>query len=93
MYALYGDTELAYQAIDAIQNYLLTLNIRFIFCDQCREFGNVMLTAARVYDWCYDLLTDEDKKQIIAGVEHRVCRMRNDMTKREGQVVLEVGFA
>ena len=73
MYALYGDPELAYQAIDAIQNYLLTLNIRFIFCDQCREFGSVMLTAARVYDWCYDAMTDDERLRIRAGVINYVA--------------------
>ena len=67
MYAVYGDRELAYQAIDAMQNYLLTLNIRFIFCDQCRDYGNVMYTAARVYDWCYDVLTDDEKYRLVAG--------------------------
>ena len=67
MYALYGDKELAYQAIDAMQNYLLTLNIRFIFCDQCRDFGRVMYTVARVYDWCYDVLTEDEKYRLVAG--------------------------
>lgn len=67
-YAVYGDSELGYQAIDAIQNYLLTLNIRFIFCDQCKEYGNIMQTAFRVYDWCYDLLTEDEKYRLRAGV-------------------------
>ena len=66
-YALYGDKELGYQAIDAMQSYLLTINIRFIFCDQCRAFGNIMYTVACVYDWCYDLLTDDEKHRLRAG--------------------------
>lgn len=68
IYAIYGDRELAYQAIDAMQNYLLTLNIRFIYCDQCRDYGKVMMTAGRVYDWCYDVLTDDEKYRLTAGV-------------------------
>ena len=28
--------------------------------------------------WCYDLLTDRDKKQIVAGVEHKVLSGEND---------------
>ncbi len=67
-YAIWGDNELGYRAIDAMQNYLLTLNIRYIFCDQCREYGQIMLTAAKVYDWCYDLLTDDEKHRLIAGI-------------------------
>ena len=91
-YLITEDSSYGYEAILYLKNFLLTLNIKQIASDQCRQYGYLMYTAALVYDWCYDLLTDEDKKQIIAGVEHRVCRMRNDMTKREGQVVLEVGF-
>ncbi|MBR4059019.1 MAG: discoidin domain-containing protein, partial [Lachnospiraceae bacterium] len=28
--------------------------------------GYILLVAAEVYDWCYDLLTEEDKKEIVA---------------------------
>ena len=67
VYALYGNKEIGYQAIDAMQSYLLTMNIRFIFCDQCRCFGNIAYVAACVYDWCYDLLTEDEKRSIRAG--------------------------
>ena len=67
LYAIEGDKELAYQAVDAMQNFLLTMNIRFIYCDQCREFGRVILTAAKVYDWCYDALTDDERYRLVAG--------------------------
>ena len=68
MYAITGNRELGYQAIDALENFLLTLNIRYIFSDQCREYGQVMTVAAKVYDWCYDLLTEDEKYRIFAGV-------------------------
>jgi len=67
-YALDGDREMGYKAIDAMLTYLITLNIGYIHSDQCREYGQTMHTAAKVYDWCYDLLTDEDKTKFIAGV-------------------------
>lgn len=73
MYAITGDKELGYKAIDAMQEFLLTLNIRFIFCDQCREFGHVMLVAAKVYDWCYDLLTEDEKYRLLAGTINYVA--------------------
>ena len=66
---LYG-----YEAIYMIENYIRTLDIYWMYSDQCREFGLVMFIAACVYDWCYDLLSDEDKFRIIAGIEHRICR-------------------
>ena len=31
--------------------------------------GHLIFTAAQVYDWCYDALTDEDKTAIIAACE------------------------
>jgi len=91
-YLIYEEPSYGYEAILYLKNFLLSLNIKRISSDQCRIYGFLMFTAALVYDWCYDLLTDEDKEQIIAGVEWRVCRMKNEMTPREGQVVMEVGF-
>ena len=80
MYAVTGDRELGYKAIDAMQNFLLTLNIRYIFCDQCREYGQIMTVAAKVYDWCYDLLTDDEKHRLFAGVINYAAAGTNGMT-------------
>ncbi len=73
-YVVYGDQLCGYRAIYAIKNYLLTLDIDGIVSDQTRAFGLVMYTTACVYDWCYDLLSEEDKIQLATGVEHRICR-------------------
>ncbi len=72
-YLIEGHELFGYQAIYYMKNFLLTLDIQYISSDQCREYGNVMMTAACVYDWCYDLLTEEDKAQFIAGVETRTA--------------------
>ena len=80
MYAITGDTELGYKAIDAMQNFLLTLNIRYIFCDQCREYGQIMTVAAKVYDWCYDLLTEDERHRLFAGVINYAAAGTNGMT-------------
>lgn len=34
--------------------------------DACRETGRMMVTGAIVYDWCYSLLTPEEKEAFIA---------------------------
>ncbi len=73
-YAVYGEELYGYKAILGIENFLLTLDVDYIFSDQCREFGMVMYIAACVYDWCYPLLSEEDKIRIPLGVEHRLCR-------------------
>ena len=62
-----------YQAIYAAKNYLKTLDIQSFKPDPERTVGNVMYGMACVYDWCYPLLTEEDKTQIVAGVQHKLC--------------------
>ena len=73
-YAITKHETYGYEAIYMIENYIKTLDIYWMYSDQCREFGLVMFIAACVYDWCYELLSEEDKIRIISGVEHRLCR-------------------
>ena len=84
---VYGDDYYGYQAIYYMKNVLKSLDIQYIASDQCRDYGYVMFTAALVYDWCYDLLTEEDKIQLIAGVENCLCRGTNKAGSK-----IEVGF-
>ena len=85
--AVYGDDYYGYQAIYYMKNVLKSLDIQYIASDQCRDYGYVMFTAALVYDWCYDLLTEEDKIQFIAGVENCLCEGKNKAGSKT-----EVGF-
>ena len=85
--AVYGDSYYGYQAIFYMKNFLKSLDIERMANDQCRDFGYIMYTSALVYDWCYDLLTAEDKVQFIAGVENIICRGSNKAGKK-----MEVGF-
>ena len=67
-YAMTGEELYGYQAIYSIKNVLLTLDIpKGTLGDDCRAYGYVMYIAGCVYDWCYDLLTDECKQQLING--------------------------
>ena len=96
-YAVWGDEYFGYSAIYALKNYLLTLDVDYIKSDQCREFGMVMYIAACVYDWCYPLLSDEDKIQIPLGIEHRLCRgtvknTRKGILSTSYPVKMEMGF-
>ena len=62
------------QAIYYMKQFLRTLDIQYIKSCQERQYGNVAFTAALVYDWCYDLLSPDDKRQIIAGVENKTLK-------------------
>ena len=84
---IYDDDYYGYQAIYYMKNFLKSLDIVQMYNDQCRDYGYIMFSTALVYDWCYDLLTDTDKTQFIAGVENILCKGGN-----ANGVKMEVGF-
>ena len=68
-YLVTGDELYAYEAIVASKNMMLTL----LYWDNKQQdtYWGASMTAAviaLVYDWCYDVLTERDMKQIIGGV-------------------------
>ena len=74
----------AYESILIAKNYLSTLVINDgAYGDPERNYGEAMFYIGLVYDWCYPLLTANDKEQIIAGVQHNICE-KNGMTKEIG---------
>ena len=86
LYVLYGDAYYGYLAIYQAK-YILENGNFASSGDQFRKYGYAMFTCAIVYDWCYDLLTEEDKTQIIAGVENRLCNGSSRYSAR-----MEIGF-
>ncbi len=64
-YLMTGEELYGYQAIYNIKNAILTAE--HIEIDPYRAYGLTMYVAACVYDWCYDLLTNLDKDQIVRG--------------------------
>ena len=57
-------TENGRKAIDAILNVFNTVNFSGL-SDISRALGHVIFTASEVYDWCYPLLTSDEKNTII----------------------------
>ena len=73
-YLLTGDEYYGYQAIYAVKNLLLTFYIdHSIATDIFRIYGWMMFTSGVVYDWCYDLMTELDKSQLVRGVQKYCC--------------------
>ncbi len=66
-YAMTGEEIYGYEAIVAVKNAMLTINVPHSVGDWCRSYGHLMYVMACVYDWCYELLTDTDKTQLVAG--------------------------
>ena len=66
-YAMTGEKIYGYEALYAIKNAILTIDVKHTVSDWCRTYGHLMYVLGCVYDWCYDLMTEEDKAQLIAG--------------------------
>lgn len=66
-YVIAENEEYGRKAIDAVKNYARTVVFIDPFDDAyTRNAGHLVFTMAQVYDWCYPLLTDEDKDYIIS---------------------------
>ena len=74
---LYLVTGIETYAIDAIRmtkEFMATINIVSTAYDPERNWGFAMYTAAIVYDWCYDAMSDQDKIDMVRGIEWRLCK-------------------
>lgn len=68
MYLTTGDKLYGYTAIYATKNYLKTLVITNDLAEKRYFAGACMYIFSEVYDWCYDLLSTDDKNYIVRGV-------------------------
>ena len=64
-YVINGNVQNGEEAIAAIKNYLMTYKNPDA-STYYAEAGYGIYTAAEVYDWCYDLLDDDEKEEIVA---------------------------
>ena len=68
-YLLTGDELYGYEAIIGAKNMILTINYpKELHQDPYHGASTVMIQVAKVYDWCYDLMSQSDKNQLIGGV-------------------------
>ncbi len=81
-----------YRAINGLMNYLKTVNYGS-YSLKYRSAGETLYIAAEVYDWCYDLLTDTMKENIVkactskAAVEMEIAAGSSDPTpSKQGPV-------
>ena len=64
-YLMTGEELYGHQAIYNIKNAILTAE--HIEIDPYRAYGLTMYVAACVYDWCYSIMTELDREQIVRG--------------------------
>ena len=78
-YVINGNEENGKAAITAIKNYLTTYNSPDAGTYYSHA-GHAIFTAAEVYDWCYNLLSADDKLEITAR-----CQL-------VGELYMSIGF-
>ena len=66
-YAMTGEEKYGYEALIGAKNAMLTINVTHNVGDWCRRHGHLMYVVSCIYDWCYDLMSDDDKTQFIRG--------------------------
>lgn len=64
-YVINGNEENGIAAVEAMKNYLSTVEFN-PSTENTRVIGQVLFTTAEVYDWCHALCTDEDKAMMYA---------------------------
>lgn len=74
VYLMTGETERGREAIELAQGYLAAVEFNNLL-DITREIGRAIYAAARVYDWCYDLLTEEERQSLLRDF----MRLSDDM--------------
>ncbi len=73
-YLMTGDKIVGRESIELMSEYLANVEFGNIL-DITREIGRAIYTASEVYDWCYDLLTAEEKKVFCDNL----MRLADDM--------------
>ena len=92
-YVLFKNKAEGVKAISTMRNVLNTIIFDGI-SDISRPIGQTIFTASQVYDWCYDLLTKDDKLFIIEKCEELAGRMEIEWPPIEqGAVTSHAGEA
>ncbi|MFC2125232.1 heparin/heparin-sulfate lyase HepB [Bacteroidota bacterium] len=87
-YVFSNDLESGKRAVEALFNFNNTLIIDYNKNDNCRDIGRVILTNAIVYDWCYDLIPELQKRSLIERMEKLGTEMEIEWPKLiQGSIV------
>lgn len=95
IYLLEGRKDLGKEAIAMMKNNFRTASFTD-YLDVTRPIGYTIFVGALVYDWCYPLLTADDKKYFIAQMEKLAATMeigyppvhQSDITSHAGEAQL-----
>ena len=74
VYLMTGEEARGREAVGLIRDYLAAVEFGNLL-DITREIGRAIYAAARVYDWCYDLMSPDDREIIRSNL----MRLADDM--------------
>lgn len=75
-YLMTNDQKIGKEAVQLIRDYLSVLEFGNVkFGDITREVGRAIYTTAIVYDWCYNLLSVEEKSDLYNGMMKLAAEM------------------
>lgn len=86
-YLFYGDKMLGTDAVKAVLHYFATLKIDERKPDVTREIGRAIVTGAIVYDWCYPLLSPQQKNKLIVRMETLATTMEIEWPQIKGSSI------
>ncbi len=52
-----------------------------------RQYGGVISTGTKVYDWCYDLMTEDEKKEMIKQMEAKCYELSIGYPPKKGACI------
>ena len=74
VYLMSGEKARGQEAVTLMRDYLAAVEFGNLL-DITREIGRAIYAAAQVYDWCYDLMSPDDRDSI----RHNLMRLADDM--------------
>ena len=89
LYLVTGVETYAIDAIRMTKEFMSTIVIESTAYDPERNWGFAMYTAAIVYDWCYDVMSEQDKEDMVRGIEWRLCKTISGNAFKQN---MEIGF-
>ncbi len=80
------------EAIIGAKNMMLTLDYNWPWGSSYNGASHLSVNVAKVYDWCYDLMDEDDKNQIISGLQHKIIsQFETGMNKLPPNGLTEAG--
>ena len=85
-YAINGNRE---HGRKAIESYFTMMPLADYKGDtfETRQYGGAITTGTRVYDWCYDLMSDEEKKKMIEQMEAKCLYLTIGYPPQQGKYI------